>query len=117
MGDLWRKIKPKCNADAFSMIYAQIMINAGVIYGKYAVLPWMKENSDIGTGRIVVYHMIGAYIYVNVMGRIWKMIMINTSTVGKILPTLLKPGMLACSCVVYRTCTLLLIMVSLYTTM
>ncbi|XP_033731997.1 probable palmitoyltransferase ZDHHC24 [Pecten maximus] len=97
MGSLWRRMKPNCWIDTLSIIYAQIMIHSGLVYGEFMVLPWLIETYKVGLVKICLYHMYAIFIYFNVIGRMWKICSTNTSTVGKILPTLLKPGWYYCT--------------------
>lgn len=90
----WRKIKPKCAYDTISVVYAQVLIHCGVLFGELFVLPWLIETQGIGLFKICILQIFGIFIYANVMGRCWKIWTTNTSIVGKILPTLLKPGMI-----------------------
>jgi hypothetical protein len=57
----------------------------------------MKEHYGTTNAQILLYNVYGGFVYFNVMGNIWKIMTTNTSTIGKILPTLLKPGNLGCS--------------------
>ena len=54
--------------------------------------PWMVEEYGTNLLDLFLYNLFGLFIYVNVIGNMLKIILTNTSTVGVILPTLLKPG-------------------------
>lgn len=88
----WRNIKPKSFVDAMSMLYFMIMVHSAYLYGEFAIAPWMKETYSMGTLKNIVYQIFALFLYLNVMGNVYKIIETNTSSVGKMLPTLLKPG-------------------------
>jgi hypothetical protein len=87
-----RQIKPKSWVDAMSMCYCMIMVHSAYLFGQFAIQPWLIETHSIGTLKLFFYQILALYFYVNVMGNIYKIISTNTSTTGKMLPTLLKPG-------------------------
>ncbi|VDI62232.1 palmitoyltransferase [Mytilus galloprovincialis] len=92
----WRNIKPKSFVDAMSMLYFMIMVHSAYLYGEFAIAPWMKETYSMGTLKNIVYQIFALFLYLNVMGNVYKIIETNTSSVGKMLPTLLKPGWTFC---------------------
>ncbi|KAK3087808.1 hypothetical protein FSP39_010908 [Pinctada imbricata] len=94
---LWRQLKPKSPADILSLCYALILIHATIIFGDFVVAPWMTEYYGTTMFDIVLYNFYGAFIYLNVIGNMLKIMLTNTSTVGRILPTLLKPGWSYCA--------------------
>lgn len=88
----FRQILPKNIVDTLSFCYAMSLIHSVVILGDFFVAPWMKENYGTTNAQILWYNVYGGFIYFNVMGNMWKIMSTNTSTIGIILPTLLKPG-------------------------
>lgn len=87
-----QQVKPRSTFDLCSLIYALVLIHAEVLFGEFMVLPWLINNHNIGLFKICCLQVYGAFLYFNVIGNIWKIMITNTSTVGKVLPTLLKPG-------------------------
>ncbi|KAJ8299982.1 hypothetical protein KUTeg_021501 [Tegillarca granosa] len=92
-----QKIKPRSTFDLFSLIYALVLIHAEVLFGEFMVLPWLIKKHNIGLFKICCLQVYGAFLYFNVIGNMWKIMITNTSTVGKVLPTLLKPGWYYCT--------------------
>ena len=88
----WRHVKPKSVVDGLSMLYCMVMVHVAMIYGMFAIAPWLKETYSVGNLKLIFYHIMGLYFYLNVMGNIYMIIVTNTSISGKMLPTLLKPG-------------------------
>ena len=87
-----RQLKPSCTSDLLSLTYALILIHGTIIFGDFVVAPWMVEEYGTNLLDLFLYNLFGLFIYVNVIGNMLKIILTNTSTVGVILPTLLKPG-------------------------
>ena len=88
----FRQILPKNTVDTLSLCYALTLIHSVVILGDFFVAPWMKEHYSTTNAQILMYNVYGGFIYFNVIGNMWKIMTTNTSTIGIILPTLLKPG-------------------------
>lgn len=93
----FRQILPKNIVDTLSFCYAMSLIHSVVILGDFFVAPWMKENYGTTNAQILWYNVYGGFIYFNVIGNMWKIMSTNTSTIGIILPTLLKPGWQYCA--------------------
>lgn len=63
-----------------------------VIFGDFFVVFWMKENYGIINVWILWYNVYGGFIYFNVIGNMWKIMLINILIIGIILFILLKLG-------------------------
>lgn len=92
----WRHVRPKSWVDGASMLYCMGMVHAAYLYGEIAIAPWLVETYSVGTLKMCFYQLLALFFYVNVMGNIYMIITTNTSTTGKMLPTLLKPGWRFC---------------------
>ena len=88
----WKDVKPKSFVDTMSMGYCLVMVHSAYIYAEVVIVPWLQEVYSVGPVKMFFYQTLALYLYMNFMGNIYKIITTNTSTTGKMLPTLLKPG-------------------------
>jgi len=84
-----RSLLPKDTADIFAFLFLNISFWAIALYEIIHVLPTVDENSRFG----YYFHLfVGCGFFVNIYGAYYKLITVESSTRGIILPTILKEG-------------------------
>lgn len=87
---------PKRTLDKVMFVYMLLLVHNVVFYLCYIVLPWRRDT--LGTSDLTVYLCKAwiLFLYVNIIGGIWKVMLVSTTTRGVILPSTLKPGWFYC---------------------
>lgn len=83
---------PKRTLDKVMFVYMLLLVHNVMFYLCYIVLPWRRDTH--GTSDLTVYLCEAwiLFLYVNIIGGIWKVMLVSTTTRGVILPSTLKPG-------------------------
>lgn len=83
---------PRRTIDRIMFVYLLLLVHNVMFYLYFIVFPWQRENSGTSDLTIYLYGAWTLFLYVNIMGGTWKVILTNTSTAGVVLPTMIKPG-------------------------
>jgi hypothetical protein len=94
MDVLLQNCVPRRAIDRIMFVYLLLLVHNVMFYLYFIVFPWRRENSGSSDLTIYLYEAWILFLYMNILGGTYKVIMINTSTAGVVLPTVLKPGKL-----------------------
>ncbi|XP_061163830.1 probable palmitoyltransferase ZDHHC24 [Saccostrea echinata] len=96
MDVLLQNYVPRRTIDRIMFVYLLLLVHNIMFYLFYIVLPWRKENYGTSDLTIYLYEVWILFLYVNVMGGTWRVVMTNTTTKGIVLPSVLKQGWTYC---------------------
>lgn len=95
-GGKLRRHLPKTPTDTCAFIFTVVMIPVIWLFEVFVVLPRLYD----GLPRTAMYYfhiVAAAFLCVNVLGNLWMILYQDTSTAGRVLPSILKPGWKFCS--------------------
>ena len=89
---LLRQLKPKRTSDLLFCVYALVLIHGVALHCLFTVLPWKQEVYDVTSIDVILYSVFLAFLYVNAIGNIWKIVTVNTTTARLVLPSIAPAG-------------------------
>ncbi|KAK3087415.1 hypothetical protein FSP39_005596 [Pinctada imbricata] len=89
-------VSPK-TLDKICIVYIQILIHALLLGSFLIVFPWMRNEGGYSILTYTVCNVYAAFLYVNIMCNMYKVVTVDTSTSLQILPAVPPPGWNYCS--------------------